>query len=505
MRASRLICRALLVALALAAVLGATAAPAGAIARDEIIARAKVWVTANTPYSQSRYAYANGALVPVGTTNASYVGWRTDCSGFVSMAWALRDSQGRCSSLSTSLFPLRSSVSTTITKDQLLPGDAINAPGYHAVIFGGWANPQRTEYWTYEESNSQSGAVSRKVPYPFWPSPGTTFTPRRLVGVTESGNYSDVTEGVSGADRFATAVAASKKAFPADTVSTVIIANGDSWADALGGAALAGAVNGPLLLTRADALPAATAAEIVRFAPDTVWVLGGSSVVSTDVVTAIDKLAGVANVWRLGGVNRYETAEIVAAKAVSEGTRLGRASDKHVYLATGADFPDALAASPVSAYKRRPILLVPPEGIRPQTIATLKAIGATDAHILGGSGVVPSSVEASLTGVVLRRDRIAGTSRYDTAAALARHSITAGCLWGHAGVASGVSFADALAGGVSQGLTRSVLLLTAPDVLPGPSATELALHRTEIVKARVFGGTGAVNNTARAGIAAALR
>ena len=50
--------------------------PAHAITADIIIARAQSWVAAQVPYSQSNY-YTN-----------QYGTYRTDCSGFVSMAWA---------------------------------------------------------------------------------------------------------------------------------------------------------------------------------------------------------------------------------------------------------------------------------------------------------------------------------------------------------------------------------------------------------------------------------
>ncbi|MCE5192317.1 MAG: cell wall-binding repeat-containing protein, partial [Actinomycetia bacterium] len=51
---------------------------------------------------------------------------------------------------------------------------------------------------------------------------------------------------IQGTDRYLTAVEASKKF---GSAATVVVATGETFPDALGGAALAGAVNGPLLLT----------------------------------------------------------------------------------------------------------------------------------------------------------------------------------------------------------------------------------------------------------------
>ena len=73
---------------------------------------------------------------------------------------------------------------------------------------------------------------------------------------------------LAGASRYDTAVEASKFAYPnglqgldADGYKTVIVATGQDFPDALSGAALAGAVNGPLLLTKRSTLPTSVADE----------------------------------------------------------------------------------------------------------------------------------------------------------------------------------------------------------------------------------------------------
>jgi Tol biopolymer transport system component len=81
---------------------------------------------------------------------------------------------------------------------------------------------------------------------------------------------------VAGPDRYATAVEASKVGYPSGAAS-VVIATGENWPDALGGSALAGAVDGPLLLTRATTIPDVTRAEIVRLKAKTAYVLGGAA------------------------------------------------------------------------------------------------------------------------------------------------------------------------------------------------------------------------------------
>ena len=137
-----------------------------AIARDLVISRGMVWVNysytdpkthkklTGVPYSQSRWAYESGQLIPSGTSNPSSLGYRTDCSGFASMCFNLRDSKGHPYSSTTAEFGAKGSKKyIQITKAQLIPGDMIlkstvwGAPGGHAIIFDGWVDAKQTQFW----------------------------------------------------------------------------------------------------------------------------------------------------------------------------------------------------------------------------------------------------------------------------------------------------------------------------------------------------------------------
>jgi hypothetical protein len=118
--------------------------------------RAQSWVDASVPYSQELYF-----------TN-EYGTYRQDCSGYVSMAWGLS------ASLTTYSLP---TVAHQISKDQLRPGDIMLRPG-HTLLFDGWANPEHTSYWAYEEQHPGTVAVHHVVPYPYWSGQGV-FRPFR--------------------------------------------------------------------------------------------------------------------------------------------------------------------------------------------------------------------------------------------------------------------------------------------------------------------------------------
>lgn len=108
----------------------------GTITRAEVIARAKDWWDRRVPYSQTAYAWD----VNHGKT------YRTDCSGFVSMAWKLTSSR------TTSTLD---EVSTRIAWSALKPGDMILRNG-HVKLFEKWANTAHTSMWIYEEGSTST-------------------------------------------------------------------------------------------------------------------------------------------------------------------------------------------------------------------------------------------------------------------------------------------------------------------------------------------------------------
>lgn len=468
----------------------ATAADASAITRPEVISRAQRWVDLAVPYSQTSF----------------FEGYRQDCSGFVSMAWKLRWPSGAARSLATDTLL---GVSAPITRDDLRPGDAIIRPRTattwgHAVIFGGWSNAARTHYWAFEASNSAGGTRLRETPYPYWAASGGGFAPYRFNGIVE--DVRAFIDPIAGPSRYETAVEASRRAFPDPAaVHTVVIATGESWPDALGGAGLAGAVRGPVLLTRRAALPESVRAEIARLAPARAIVLGGEEAVSKDVEGALAAL-GVGRVERIPGADRYETSAAIARVTVAEAAAADPSYARVVYVATGADFPDALAVSPVAAHRARPVLLVRPSAVPTATADALAGLGASSLFIVGGEAVVSREVASKLAATVPDVRRLAGRDRYETAIAVAAHGVAAGLTRANAGIATGVDFADALSGGAAQGLSApaSVLYLTAPARLPEALRAEISAHRASIGRARVFGGIAAVSEPVRVQVAAAL-
>jgi len=308
-----------------------------------------------------------------------------------------------------------------------------------------------------------------------------------------------VTVPIEGSDRYATAVAASVKAFPTGS-EHVLIATGANWPDALGGAALAGALDAPILLTRPDVLPAEVRAEIIRLGATKAIILGGTGAVSSTVFGQIDAITNV-SVERIAGGDRYGTAILVAARTIEIA---GGSYDGTAFIATGEHFPDALAASPLAASRQWPIYLAGPQVNARWLGQTMMAAGVERVVILGGFTVVPSTYDEAWG--LHYPLRLAGADRYATAILLANyHPDDAEFTWDRVALATGENFPDALAGGVLQGTDNAVMLLTPSAVLHDGVRKVLTVNAASIFEVRFLGGTGAVSEPVRASVVEILQ
>jgi putative cell wall-binding protein len=297
---------------------------------------------------------------------------------------------------------------------------------------------------------------------------GDDITGPNIWGVHLEPMYSTL----QGDDRFETAVQSSRKAFPTEC-DTVIIATGFNWPDALVSSALAGGVNGPILLMRAGSLPAVTAAEVQRLGAENVYIIGGEAAISMDVQEDLEVMLD-GFVTRIQGSERCETANLVAREAVDV---LGADFDGTALVVTSLHYPDALSAAPVAAADGTPMFLVGANGIDAGTMRAMRDLSVTDVIIVGGPAAVSAATEAQLVAEFTTAgvDRISGATRYDTAANMAQYGVDeVGLAWDGVALATGRDFPDALTGGVMQGLMGSTLLLTPSYDLHAAVSVKLA-------------------------------
>lgn len=305
---------------------------------------------------------------------------------------------------------------------------------------------------------------------------------------------------VQGTDRFATAVATSRIGF-ADGADAVLIATGRNWPDALGASSLAGALDAPILLVDKTSIPSAVAAEIDRLGATKAIIIGGLGAVGDEVKTALLAAGPVTSVRRIAGTDRYDTARQVAAETIRVS---GASFDGTLFVATGQNYADALAASPAAAANGWPTLLVPSGSDVPALTRSFIATYGTHAVVLGGTSAVSTSAWVDLVAELgsSQVERIGGADRFDTAVRVAEWSVdNAGLSFGAPALATGRSPYDALAGGVVQGRDGSVLLLTDAAALPTATSSAFSEHAAEIFEVRFLGGTGAVSQVVRDAVA----
>lgn len=266
------------------------------------------------------------------------------------------------------------------------------------------------------------------------------------------------TERLAGANRYETAVAVSEFSFPT-TSTTVFIANGLNFPDALAAGPAAGALDGSLLLTSPNSLPAVVRDEIIRLQPETIYIVGGTSAVSTAVEAALDAIDTPGptdpTVVRLSGANRYLTGAAIVEE-VWDGVTV-----PEVFIATGRNYPDALSAGAVAAGEEVPVILVDGNQatVPASTLALITSLGPSQITIAGGPSVVSASIMNQLTVAFGAADvrRLAGADRYGTSAVISADAYPTS---ESVILATGANFPDALAAATLAARASAPLYLT---------------------------------------------
>lgn len=185
---------------------------------------------------------------------------------------------------------------------------------------------------------------------------------------------------------------------------------------------------------------------------------------------------------RYAGSNRFGTAAAISAGEFPDPGAVDR-----VFVATGVNYPDALAGAAVAGGLHAPLLLVSATGVPGETAAELTRLDPATIVILGGEAVVSPGVAAQL-GAYGSVVRLAGSNRYATAVEISKYGFPAGA--DQVVIATGTGFADALAGGPLAAKLGGPVLLTDPKGLPAVVAAEITrLNPSRIV---VLGGTAVV-------------
>jgi putative cell wall-binding protein len=293
------------------------------------------------------------------------------------------------------------------------------------------------------------------------------------------GGPSTVTR-IAGSNRFETSA---KIAETYPSADVVFVANGLGYPDALSAAPAAAMLGAPLLLTQQNSLPAVVKAQIERLNPITIYVVGGTGVVSDAVYNELAPLAS--QIFRLSGANRYATSAEVFEK-VWDG-----ADAITAFLADGRNYPDALASASAAGKSGGPVILVNggsstiPAGLD----GLLQQFNTEHVALAGGTGVLSAGIASSADALPgIDAARYFGANRYGTSWAINDHFFHSAV---NVYLAVGTGYADALAGAALAGSKSSPLYLIPGNCVPQNVLDAIStLGPTHIV---LLGGTGVLS------------
>ncbi|UWG96981.1 cell wall-binding repeat-containing protein [Dehalobacter sp. DCM] len=219
---------------------------------------------------------------------------------------------------------------------------------------------------------------------------------------------------IKGSNRYETA--ANIAITSVENSSRAFLASGQVFADALSISSYAAANGIPLLLTDTKKVPTETLNALKKMGVTEITLIGGESAISKDIATQLQ--AASYNVTRISDLDRYKTNVAIL-------NTLPFNKDK-IIVATGDNFPDALAGSVLAARNNNPILLVPKDENKLLNTPTASYINTNRSsvssfYLLGGWDVINPKVQNIIrTGKITSRislqfwDGYASTSTYET-------------------------------------------------------------------------------------------
>ena len=223
---------------------------------------------------------------------------------------------------------------------------------------------------------------------------------------------------IIGPRRTETAVKISKENFnPVSKNGSVVLVGSNAVVDGLSAGPLAKLVNAPLLLTSANALDTNVENEIKRLLVNntakadlktqTVYIVGGTSVVSENVVNKLKQL-GI-KVERLAGDRRDTTSLAVAKKMAQKNAKFEKA-----FVIGAKGEADAMSISAHAAKEQAPIIVGALNGSLSNDAK--KLITNKQIDIIGGETAVNKKLEEELKSIDKDKNvnRVKGTNRFET-------------------------------------------------------------------------------------------
>ena len=194
---------------------------------------------------------------------------------------------------------------------------------------------------------------------------------------------------LSGSDRYKTSAQIAAKLID-DKTTTLEIASGENYADALSLNNAAEKDKAPILLVRVNAIDKSVEDVIKSSKASLINIAGGEKSVSESTKANIKKISN-ATVNRMGGADRYETSILLAKYSGAK---------EVVVVASGENFADALVAAPFSAKQKGAILLTNKDKLGDKAEQFIKDTKFNKSYVIGGEKSVSEDVINQLTSII---------------------------------------------------------------------------------------------------------
>ena len=270
------------------------------------------------------------------------------------------------------------------------------------------------------------------------------------------------------------------------TSETVVLATQNGFWDALSANALAGSLNAPIMLSDYNSLPQQTVEQLKRLKTKTVYICGGTHVITKQVESQLRQL-GI-RVVRYAGNEASDTATKIALHT--------KTTSDTCFVTTSWGYGDSMSVSSYAYAKHAPIFLTNMNGgIDSSALDAIRSKGFKRVVLVGGTSVISSDVEALIRSLGVQVERIAGATQYDTSLAFAKWATKDSKQPLTIGVATGYGFTDALCGSVLTGKQGGVMIL-ADDSMKSSQTSALeqfvGSQAKKVQDLQVYGGASVV-------------
>ncbi|NQX33616.1 cell wall-binding repeat-containing protein [Herbiconiux sp. VKM Ac-2851] len=203
---------------------------------------------------------------------------------------------------------------------------------------------------------------------------------------------------IGGADRFEVSRnLLTNTSFGPTDPTKILLATGRNFPDALSASpafAQDRIKGGVLLVDGAQAsLSAGETAVLSAIKPTFVGIMGGPAAVSEGIEQSVTALTPVPQTHRLNGSDRYFVSSRVAEEYFTH-PGFPESNPDTVYLATGANYPDALSGVPLAKVTNSPVLLSRQDCIPADAAFRINRMNIKKVVLLGGDDVLSPDVAA---------------------------------------------------------------------------------------------------------------